>query len=105
MHEYRPNVAPRKVTSFLWTNPEVKVKINEKEGTLRVFHNKNRCSSYCKVYTCGLKGEKFHRDGYTDVASTFRYALDVSGINEFAILVLTEHGGSIHKVRPPSLYE
>jgi hypothetical protein len=57
-----------------------------------------------KVYSKGAKGIKFSRDGYTDVASIFRYALDVKDIEEFAILVLTDHGGSIHRVKPPSIY-
>lgn len=70
-----------------------------------MFHNGKKCStSYVKVYSRGSKGVKFARDGYTDVASTFRYALDVKDIEEFAILVLTDFGGSIHKVKPPSLY-
>jgi hypothetical protein len=72
---------------------------------LKVFHNGKKCpTSYVKVYSRGSKGVKFARDGYTDVASTFRYALDVKDIQEFAILVLTDFGGSIHKVKPPSLY-
>jgi len=74
-------------------------------GTLKVFYKGRRSStSYCKVYTKGSKGQRFYRDGYTDVASTFRYALDVADISEFSILVLTDHGGSISRVRPPSVY-
>jgi hypothetical protein len=72
---------------------------------LKVFHNGKKCStSYVKVYSRGRKGEKFARDGYTDVASTFRYALDVKDITDFAILVLTDFGGSMHVVKPPSIY-
>lgn len=81
VYEQKANAAPTKISSFFWGNPEVKVKINEREGTLKVFHNGKKCStSYCKVYSRGSKGEKFSRDGYTDVASTFRYALDVKDI-------------------------
>lgn len=70
-----------------------------------MFHNNKKCTtSYCKVYSNGSKGVKFSRDGYTDVASTFRYALDVKDISQFAILVLTDFGGSIHIVKPPSIY-
>ena len=42
------------------------------------------------MYSRGNKGEKFYRDGYTDIASSFRYALDSKDISEFAILVMTE---------------
>jgi hypothetical protein len=46
-----------------------------------VFHKGKKCTtSYVKVYSRGAKGQKFARDGYTDVASTFRYALDVKDI-------------------------
>lgn len=80
------------------------MKINEKEGTLKVFYDKKKCStSYCKVYSKGSKGEKFYRDGYTDIASTFRYALDIKDVTEFSILVVTSYGGSIQKVKPPSV--
>jgi hypothetical protein len=32
VEEERPNTAVKKVTSFLWTNPDVRVKINESQG-------------------------------------------------------------------------
>jgi len=81
VYEYRPNVAVKKVTSFLWANPDVKVKINESQGDLKVFFgNKKATTSYCKVYSRGAKGEKFYRDGYTDTASSFRYALDLKDV-------------------------
>ena len=79
------------------------MKVNEKEGTLKVFYDKKKCStSYCKVYSRGSNGDKFNRDGYTDIASTFRYALDIKDVQEFSILVLTDKGGSIHRVKPPT---
>lgn len=34
VYEYKPNVAVKKITSFLWTNPDVKIKINENLGTI-----------------------------------------------------------------------
>jgi len=37
------------------------------------------------------------------MTGTFRYALsDLDGIKEFAILVNTEKGGVVSKVKPPS---
>jgi hypothetical protein len=78
------------------------VKIIENEGILKVFNKGKRCTtSYVKVYSRGSKGDIFYRDGYTDIASTFRYALDVDGIKEFSILVVTEYGSCIHRVKPP----
>lgn len=56
-----------------------------------------------KVYSRGGKGERFYRDGYTDIASSFRYALDQKDISEFAILVMTDHGGVVRKVKPPAI--
>jgi hypothetical protein len=66
------------------------------------YGNKKSTTSYCKVYSRG-KGDKFYRDGYTDTASSFRYALDLKDVTEFSILVLTDNGGSIHRVKPPIL--
>lgn len=87
----------------LWNNPDIKAKINENEGTLIVYHKGKKCTtSYCKVYSNGDKGEKFYRDGYTDVASNFRYALSVDGIKEFSILILTDFGGIIQRVKAPT---
>jgi len=72
---------------------------------LKVFHNNKKCTtSYCKVYSDGAKGQKFYRDGYTDVASNFRYALSLDGITEFSILVLTDYGGIIQRVKPPTVW-
>ena len=66
----------------MWGNPQVRIKVNELEGTLKVFFEGKKCStSYCKVYSRGSKGEKFYRDGYTDIASSFRYALDARDIS------------------------
>ena len=66
----------RKVSSFLWTNPAVKVKVNENKGTLQLFcEGKQVSGAYCKVYSSGMKGEKFYRDGYTDITGAFKFAL------------------------------
>lgn len=47
--------------------------------------------------------QQFYRDGYTDMTGTFKYALsDLDGIKQFSILVSTDRGGVIQKVKPPS---
>lgn len=82
------------------------MQVNENKGKLKVYFNGKRCNiSYCKVYSRGSKGDRFYRDGYTDIASTFRYALDQKDISEYSILVLTDFGGMIHRVNPPSFSE
>jgi hypothetical protein len=68
-----------------------------------VFYQNKKCPAYCKVYARGAKGIHFYKDGYTDIASTFRYAMNVDKIEEFSMLVLTDFGGCILKVKPPSL--
>ena len=68
----------KKIYESFWNSGEIKVKVNENEGTLKVYYKGKKCSTcYCKVYSKGGKGERFYRDGYTDVAATFRYALTV----------------------------
>lgn len=93
----------RKVTSFLWTNPKVKVKVNESRGNLQLFYEGKQVSgAYCKVYSSGVKGERFYRDGYTDITGTFKFALaDLKEVREFSILTMTDSGGIISKVKPP----
>lgn len=68
-----------------------------------LYQNRKCTTSYVKVYSRGSKGDRFYRDGYTDVASTFRYALDQQDINEFSILVVSDHGGVVQRVKPPIL--
>jgi hypothetical protein len=36
IYEQKGNTALKEVSSFFWSNPEVKVKINEREGTYYV---------------------------------------------------------------------
>ena len=68
----------KKIYESFWNSGEIKVKVNENEGTLKVYYKGKKCSTcYCKVYLKGGKGERLYRDGYTDVAATFRYALTV----------------------------
>ena len=79
------------------------MKVSENKGTLKVYYKGKKCSTcYCKVYSKGAKGERFYRDGYTDVAATFRYALTVDEIEEFGILVLTDYGGFVLRAKPPA---
>lgn len=70
-----------------------------------MFLNKKRQSGcYCKVYKKEKDfAVKFYRDGYTDITGAFKYAMDdLDGITDFAILVVTDQGGVITKVKPPS---
>lgn len=94
----------RKVSSFIWENPKVKIKVNEKRGNIQLFADgKCQTGCYCKVYSRGGNGEKFYRDGYTDITGTFKYALaDLQSINLFSILAVTPFGSAIVKVKPPS---
>lgn len=94
----------KKVTSFLWTNPSVKVNIKENKGLAQVFlNNKKQPGCYVKVYKIKGGVYSFYRDGYTDITGTFKYALtDLEGVSEFAILFTTENGSVIQKVKPPS---
>lgn len=90
VNEIKEGCHPDQVKAFFWTNPDIKVKINENEGNLQVYLGKKRTPGcYVKVFSNG-KRYKFYRDGYTDMTGTFRYALaDLDGIKEFAILVVT----------------
>ena len=59
--------------------------------------------SYVKVFSRSNGDTKFYRDGYTDMTGTFRYALsDLDNISDFSILVCTEKGGVVQRVKPPS---
>lgn len=47
----------RKVDSFFWSNPNVKIKVNENKGNLQLFlEGKYVSGAYCKVYSLGKKG-------------------------------------------------
>ncbi len=88
----------------MWTNPNLKVKINQKKGTLQVFYqNKPISGSYCKVYSSGSKGNKFYRDGYTDITGTFKYALSqLNEITRFSVLCVSDYGSVVNMMAPPS---
>lgn len=92
------------MSTFDWTNSEVKVKVSENAGLLQVFVNKKKqAGAYVKVFSKSSYSPQFYRDGYTDMTGTFRYAMsDLDGIAEFSILVITERGGVTQRVKPPS---
>ena len=94
----------KKISSFLWSNPNIKIKVKEESGYAQVFYqNKKQAGCYCKVYPMKNGQSKFYRDGYTDITGTFKYALaDLDGISEFSILFITEFGGVVERVKPPS---
>lgn len=101
----KPGLPPKKVATFTWSNPEVKVKTNENSGTIQVFVSKKKQpGAYVKVFSQKASHiNKFYRDGYTDMTGTFRYAMsDLEGIKEFSILVVTDKGSIIVQVKPPS---
>jgi hypothetical protein len=66
--------------------------------------NKKRLpGAYVKVFSDKQLNQEFYRDGYTDMTGTFRYAMsDLDGIKQFSILVITDKGGVIQRVNPPS---
>lgn len=75
--EIKKGLPPKKVINFNWNNPDVKVKINENEGTLNVFvDKKKRPGAYVKVFSKKNIISYFYRDGYTDMTGAFRYAMN-----------------------------
>lgn len=61
--EYKEGLPPKSVSIFTWSNPDVKVKINENQGTLQVFVNKKRAiGSYVKVFSDNDRKKAFYRD-------------------------------------------
>lgn len=67
----------KKVSSFLWSNPKIKIRIKQDRGEAQIFYEgRKQPGCYCKVYQikAGEEG-KFYRDGYTDITGTFKYAL------------------------------
>ena len=67
------------------------------------YDGKKQTGCYVKVYSTGNKGNKFYRDGYTDITGKFKYVLaDLEGLTKFSILAITKQGGIINQVSPPS---
>lgn len=94
----------KKVSSLLWSNPKLKTKVQEEKGVLQVFYEgKKLAGCYCKVYQMKRGEIKFYRDGYTDIAGCFKYALaNLDGISGFSVLAMSEHGGVTVGAKPPS---
>ena len=94
----------KKLSGFLWSNPKLKVKVRESMGLVQVYYEGEKVKGcYCKVYQKKNGQNKFYRDGYTDITGTFKYALaDLDGVSKFAVLVVTENGGTTLTVNPPS---
>lgn len=71
---------------------------------LEVFIGKRKAAGvYVKVFADKRGASKFYRDGYTDITGSFRYALsDIDEISAFAILVQTDKGGAIQRVKAPT---
>ncbi len=56
-----------------------------------------------KVFSDKGGKTEFYRDGYTDMTGTFRYVLaDTNEITLFRVLVSTQRGGVVHKIKPPT---
>ena len=85
------------------------VQMIENYGQLRVTHrdtNKALSKAYVKVYARRNGVAKFYKDGYTDLRGRFDYATlsteDVSGVDRFAILIMSDdHGAVVREVAPP----
>lgn len=98
----------QKLDSFLWSNPNVKAKVVEDEGLVFVYVSGSATpAAYCKVYVRDANSQetRFLRDGYTDIQGKFRYinaAGDADGVESFALLVLTEAGGTVKYARKPN---
>lgn len=67
------------------------------------YQNKPVSGTYCKVYSTGSNGVKFYRDGYTDITGSFKYALsELSQINRFSVLCMSDNGGRICNFGKPT---
>lgn len=76
IYESKEGKPAEKLDSYHWAHPDLKIKLNESKGNAQVFFKgKQYPGCYCKVYTSGKDGEKYYRDGYTDITGTFKYVL------------------------------
>lgn len=90
----------------------MKVHIIDDFGELKVTDKEDKVlpKVYIKVIAQNSNGTtKFFKDGYTDIRGKFEYAQinskSISGIQKFAILVLSDsHGALTKEARPPSKY-
>ncbi len=87
----------------------MRVQIVENYGQLKVASAKTGkplSKVYVKVYARTPRGEKFFKDGYTDLRGRFDYTSlssdEIEGVSRFAILVLSEeHGAVVREASPP----
>lgn len=103
------NNSHKKIKSLIWTDPKIIAKVHQQEGVIQVFVDGKRSpGSYVKVFTTrkGVKrptsDSKYYVDGYTDIAGKFKYGLtDLTLIEQFALLVITEAGAIVKYTPPP----
>jgi hypothetical protein len=87
----------------------MRVQVIESYGQLQVTSartGKGLSKVYVKVYARTPGGEKFFKDGYTDLRGRFDYTSlssdEIKGVSRFAILVLSkQHGALIREAAPP----
>ena len=90
----------------------MKVHIIDDFGELKVTDREDKIlpKVYIKVIAQHSNGTtKFFKDGYTDIRGKFEYAQinskSISGIQKFAILILSDsHGALTKEARTPSKY-
>ncbi len=72
-------------------------------GKIQIFFSGKRQSGcYCKVYSVKTSGNRFYRDGYTDIKGTFKYAMaDLDGILCFLVLTVSENSSTILELATP----
>ncbi|KAJ4462901.1 putative Actin-binding protein F [Paratrimastix pyriformis] len=95
-------------TALFYSNA-LQVQLFENFGQLKVTHRSTgKClpKVYVKVYAKTTTGERFYKDGYTDLRGRFDYASlstdDLTHTQRFAILVLSpEFGAVVREALPP----
>ena len=98
----------RRVAQAYYAN-ELKVQLVEQYGRLEVRHaetGRPLPNVYVKVYARTPQGDKFFKDGYTDLRGKFDYTSlntdDLGNASEFAVLVMSEeHGAVVRTAVPP----
>jgi hypothetical protein len=98
----------RRVAQAYYAN-ELKVQLVEQYGRLEVRHaetGRPLPNVYVKVYARTPQGDKFFKDGYTDLRGKFDYTSlntdDLGNASEFAVLVMSQqHGAVVRTAAPP----
>ena len=90
----------KKTSKAVYAN-ELKTTLSENMGLLSVRHGKTQkplSKVYVKVYARTKQGDKFFKDGYTDLRGKFDYAsVSTTGLGQterFSILVMSEEDGA-----------